>query len=84
MEAPRCFARCAAYSTDFFDGLDPSVGTRIFDIIHPPFSAVIITLIIINPAIIMVILNPSLVILNEVKNLVVQLRTGSVKDLVTV
>jgi hypothetical protein len=32
----------------------------------------------------MVILNPSFVILNEVKNLVVQLRTGSVKDLVTV
>ena len=39
--------------------------------------------IIINPAIIIVILNPSHVILSAAKNLVVMLRTGSVKDLVT-
>ena len=37
----------------------------------------------INPAIIIVILNPSPVTLSETKGLVVQLRTGSVKDLVT-
>ena len=37
----------------------------------------------INPAIILVILNPSHVILSAAKNLVVMLRTGSVKDLVT-
>jgi hypothetical protein len=36
----------------------------------------------INPKIIMVILNPSHVILSVAKNLFVQLRTGSMKDLV--
>jgi len=39
--------------------------------------------IIINPAIIVVILNPSPVTLSETKGLAVQLKTGSVKDLVT-
>jgi hypothetical protein len=38
---------------------------------------------IINPAIIVVILNPSPVTLSETKGLAVQLRTRSVKDLVT-
>jgi hypothetical protein len=37
----------------------------------------------ISPAMIVVILNPSHVTLRETKGLVVQLRTGSVKDLVT-
>jgi hypothetical protein len=37
----------------------------------------------VNPAIILIILNPLHVILSAAKNLVVMLRTGSVKDLVT-
>jgi hypothetical protein len=35
--APVCFANSAAYPTDFFAAFEPSVGTRIFEIINPPF-----------------------------------------------